>query len=37
MALQGSLLFALNYLFFYLAELDLTSGWLLWFFPLSSS
>jgi drug/metabolite transporter (DMT)-like permease len=26
MALQGSLLFALNYLFFYLAELTLTSG-----------
>ena len=26
MALQGSLLFAINYLFFYLAELDLTSG-----------
>ena len=26
MALQGSQLFALNYLFFYLAELELTSG-----------
>ncbi len=26
MALQGSFLFALNYLFFYLAELELTSG-----------